>query len=95
MSEECKKAYRALRTKDFLMAIQPDMRNIAIVFVAVAIGTAIKRDLASFIVVGLVAFLMICAVVAIRFLVKECVRKMEKLGYSEVELEADAISAEQ
>ena len=95
MSEECKSAYRALRTKDFLMAIQPDMRNIAIVFVLFTIITAINRDLASFIVVGLVAFLMICAVVVIEFLVDECVRKMERLGYSEVELEADAMSAEQ
>lgn len=95
MSEERKSAYRALRTKDFLMAIQPDIRNIAIVFVVFAIVTAINRDLASFIVVGLVAFLITCAVIVIRFLVKECVRKMEKLGYSEVELEADAISAEQ
>ena len=90
MSEEYKSAYKALRTKDLLLAIQPDIGTIAIVLLLFALLTIVARDMTSFIVVAAIAAIASFAYFTIRFLVARCSLRIERLGYSEVELEYDA-----
>ena len=94
MVERYKLAYRMLRMKDFLTAIHPDIRNIAIVMVLFTALAAVNGDMAIFVVVGAVALLATVASLAIWFSAKCCTRKIAKLGFSEVELEASLASVE-
>lgn len=94
MIERYRLAYRMLRVKDFLTAIHPDIRNIAIVLMLFTALAAINSDMAIFVVVGAVALLATVATLAIGFFAKRCMHKIAQLGFSEVELEASLASVE-
>lgn len=95
MSEEYRSAYKALRLKDLMQAFLPDVRNIAIVLCIFTVVVTFCSDKATTLVFAAATVIVGIAYLVMRFLAEVCSRKMEQFGYSEVELEADAISAEQ
>lgn len=95
MSEEYKSACKALQLKDLMLAFLPDIMNIEIVLCAFTGIVAFCADKATTIVFAVATAVAGIAYLAMHRIAVQCDRKMERLGYSEVELEADAISAEQ
>lgn len=94
MSKEYRSAYKALRLKDLMQAFLPDVRNIAIVLCIFTVVVTFCSDKATTLVFAAATAIAGIAYLVMRSLAGVCSRKMEQLGFSEVELEAGLVSVE-
>lgn len=94
MSKECRSAYKALSLKDLMLALLPDIRIIAIVLCIFTVVVAFHSDKATTLVFAAATAIAGIACFAMRFIAGAFSRKIERLGFSEVELEAGLVSVE-
>lgn len=89
MSKSMKKAYVALRAKDMLDAIIPMLSMVAFLMVGIALIT-INTNVFARTAVGAIVCTTICFVV--RIIRAACNHRIGSLGFSEVELEHEALA---
>jgi ACR3 family arsenite efflux pump ArsB len=94
MSEEYRSAYRALRLKDLMQAFLPDIKNMAIILCIFTVVVTFCSDKATTLVFAAATAIAGIAYLVVRFLAGVFSRKIEQLGFSEVELEASLVSVE-